>query len=154
MYTHFKLIIAAPSLVRYQLLFAFFFGIQPDKTLSMCGHKSFCVAQLARVVIFRKSLIPIQSANQVVLKFSYFSKPINCKTAIFLCWWCNLSGARLKIEGRQGRGFCSTAAHLPGPSHAAAVIIFLNHFVKKIMIVNQSSDISIFFHMMEALSGT
>ena len=86
MYTHFKLIIAAPSLVRYQLLFAFFFSIQPDKTLSMCGHKSFCVAQLARVLIFRKSLIPIQSANQVVLKFSYFSKPINCKTPIFLCW--------------------------------------------------------------------
>ena len=83
MYTHFKLIIAAPSLVRYQLLFAFFFGIQPDKTLSMCGHKSFCVAQLARVLIFRKSLIPIQSANQVVLKFSYLSKPINCKTVNF-----------------------------------------------------------------------
>ena len=83
MYIHFKLIIAAPSLVRYQLLFAFLFGIQPDKSLSMCGHKSFCVAQLARVLIFRKSLIPIQSANQVVLKFSYLSKPINCKTVNF-----------------------------------------------------------------------
>lgn len=83
MYTHFKLIIAAPSLVRYQLLFAFFFGRQPDKTLSMCGHKSFCVAQLARVLILRKSLIPIQSANQVVLKFFISLNQLTAKQPYF-----------------------------------------------------------------------
>ena len=64
-----------------------------------------------------------------------------------------MSGARLKIEGRQGRGFSSIAAHLPGPSHSTVVIIlkpFANSdFLKKTMTIKQSSDM-MFFHVMES----
>ena len=60
-----------------------------------------------------------------------------------------MSGARLKMEERQGRGFSSIAAHLQSPSHSTVVIIlkpFANSdFVKKkTMTVKQSSD-TIFF---------
>ena len=62
-----------------------------------------------------------------------------------------MSGARLKIEGRQGRGFSSIAAHQPGPSHSTVVIIlkpFANSdFVekKKNMTVKYPSNMIFFF---------